>query len=182
MKAIILIVLLSLPLFAIDIELKNGDTEVGDILCQEKGKIALKSGTEVVTIYLKSIKKIGDQKVEGKKKFTVADSLILKKKNEIVFVNGSNDSCVIKLRNNIDKSIIGEQGCASGKSVYFIVENGTYYEAVKFLRDDIFYYLKGMPFTIESKCNTYEKNQITLNGYKGENPPQTKSSKNSFEN
>ncbi len=164
----------------VEIEMKGGDLEIGEPICQSKGKLTLKVGSSTVEVFKKSLRRVGDIEVEGKREFMVHDSLFLKDKNEVSFINSSGDSAVIKLRRP-DHSIVNEQNLSGDGSVIFDVPDGSYYETVKFFRGNKVYFTKGSIFVVESKCTSFAKVDIDLRGYPVENPPLLTSSQKAFE-
>jgi hypothetical protein len=164
----------------LEFEMKDGTIEIGEPICQSKGKVTIKVGSSTVTAYKKSLKRVGDLDVNGAREYMIDDSLFLIEKNEIQFINTSGDSCVVKFRRG-DHSIVAEKSISENGSVYFDIGDGSYYETVQYFRGETIYYSKGLPFLVESKCDSFEKYDITLRGYPNTTPPILKSTKNSFE-
>lgn len=181
MRSIFLVLCTFSFLSATQIILKNDTVYEGDVICQKKGSITLKSEGGTLTILKKSIKSIDSVNYEGARSITIADSLILKNKNELAFINESTDSATIRLRNKIDSSSVGEMTGGPGDTLLFLVPNGEYFETVEYLRGEITYYTKGNSFIISSSCKSYMRQLITIMGYPGTNVPRLKSMKDLFE-
>lgn len=181
MKKLVAFILAVSSLAAVEIELKDGETFNGDVICDLKGKLVIKQGIETISIFKKSIQRIDDVEVAGSRKFMLDESKLLKEKNEIIYSNISRDSLTIRFRDSNTWEILGEKTIAPEKAESFFVPDGSYIETVRYWRDSGEYYLTGAPFTITTDCNSFERYDIELRGYDGDNIPQLKGPKREYE-
>lgn len=165
MKQLLILLSMASLLWAAEILQKNGKTLSGDVICQEKGKIIVKQGNEVVSIYKKSIVSIDSFTVKGKKKFHYPDSLMMSAKNELTLENSCEYPIVVKVRKN-DKTIILEKELNPKESYVSMILNGSYYTTTKYNRPDSTYYITGNRFTFEPPCQKFERLIIELKNQK----------------
>ena len=161
--------------------LKDNAAYYGDIICQKRGALVLKSGKGTITILKKSIAFIDSMSNEGLRSLIIPDSQMVVNKNELSFINESPDTATIRLRHKETDSIVAEGVGIAGDTILFLVPNGTYYETIRYHRQEDTYYLKGHSFTLSTSCGTFAKQEITIKGYSGSNVPKLKSLKDLFE-
>ncbi len=181
MKSIIVLLTLLTTLFAVEIELRDGTIYHGDLIHQTKGKMIFKSKGARLSFYKKSIKRVDSTTVMGKRKFMLPDSLILKERHEILFVNSSTDSVTIKLRNGETGAVLTEKRGASQDTILFPVADGLFSETVKYWNDTTLYYSKGRPFEMSSKLDKFIKQEIELKGYPDGKAPTLKSLERAYD-
>lgn len=188
MKHLILILIFTASVFAVPVLefiMKDGKMESGQLICENKGRLTLKtSNSGTVSIWKKSIKSFGDKEIAGEREFILGDSLMLVNKNEIAFMITTTDAARIKLREVLldgSEKLIGEQTGASGDTVKFFVSDGKYYEAVEYTRGDTAkYYGIGAAFEMKSGCETFKKADIELRGFPGQQVPKLKGDEMKF--
>lgn len=181
MKSLLLILALSSILFSVELTMKDGEIISGDLICENKGKLTLRDKNQTITIFKKSIAKVDTIDLEGKRKFMLGDEYMLKEKNELIFINSSADSLTIRLRDSETRKYFTEKSIASGDTVVIPVKDGSYYETVRYWRPNVEYYTEGAPTVIETKCAKFERIEIELKGYKGDNYPKLKGPKIAYE-
>ena len=168
--------------------LHDGEVITGWLICENQGRLTLKtqeSGT--VSVWKRSIKLFGDEDItgRGRREFMLGEEHTLVNKNEIAFIIDTRDAARVRLRRILpDGSVVlfGEQSGVSGDTLIFLVPDGRFYEAVEYTRGDtINYYGFGAPFDLNSRCNTFEKREISLRGFAGENIPQLRGDKMRFQ-
>jgi hypothetical protein len=178
MKILLISLLIPICAFALEFTLKDGTRVSGDLICENKGNLTLKSGSELISFYKKSIKFFNGQDISGAREFILGDSLIVKNKNEIIFIVATNDNVRIKLREVLPSGseiLLGEKSGVSGDSIKFEVKDALYYESVEYTRGDTAkYYMNGAFFEMKNKCEKFSKAEITLNGAIGANIPKLK--------
>jgi len=187
MKYLLLTLIFTASIFAapiLEFTMKDGKVEKGQLICEFKGRLTLKtdnSGT--VSFFKKSIKMFGEQNVAGEREFILGDSLMLVNKNEIAFIISTADAARIKLRKilpNGDEELLGEQSGIQGDTLTFFVPDGKFYEAVEYTRGDAKYFMIGSPFEMISKCESFKKVEIDLRGAIGDRIPQLKGDEMKF--
>ena len=177
MRLILILFITLSNLFATEIELKNGDLIEGNIIYQNRGKVVIKDGSSIVSIYKKSIKRYDSTNVEGTRKLLFPDSMIVKDKNEVIIINNSSDTATVKLRKSASKDVVAQDTLTQADTTVFMVSDGSYYETVKFKNGNKEYYTKGRSFEISSKENSFSKVELELKGYSDENYPKLKGPK-----
>ena len=183
MRRFLILVFVPLCAFALEFTLKDGTHVFGDLICESKGSLTLKNGNETVSIYKKSIKLYGEQDISGAREFTVGGEFIVKNKNEITFIVATNDDARVKLREILPdggEKLLGEKSGVSGDTIKFEVCDGKYYESVEYTRNGENYYQNSAPFEIKSKCDKFDKAEISLLGFRGEQIPKLKSEAQKF--
>ncbi len=177
MKMSMLVVMAVVSLFAIEIELKDGVIVKGDLLCEGKGSLTLKDGSETVQLFKKSMKRVDTLDVSKSRKFMLGEEYVLVEKNELIYINSSPDSLLMRFRDGETRKVITEKTIASGDSVIVYVGDGSFFETARYWSEGREYYTAGSPFSLETKCDEFEKYEIELKGYAGDNPPQLKGPK-----
>lgn len=183
MRKFLILIFVPLCAFALEFTLKDGTYVSGDLICENKGSLTLKNGGETVSIYKKSIKLYNGQDISGAREFMVGGEFIVKNKNEIIFVVAASDGVRVKLREILpdgSEKLFGEKSGVSGDTIKFEVPDGKYYESVEYARGDEKYYQTSAPFEIKSKCDKFEKVEISLLGFRGEQVPKLKSEAQKF--
>jgi len=183
MRRFLILVFVPLCVFALEFTLKDGTHVSGDLICESKGSLTLKNRDETVSIYKKSIKLYGEQDISGAREFTVGNEFIVKNKNEVTFIVATNDDVRVKLREILPdggEKLLGEKSGVSGDTIKFEVSDGKYYESVEYTRNGENYYQTSAPFEIKSKCDKFEKVEISLLGFRGEQIPKLKSEAQKF--
>jgi hypothetical protein len=183
MKKILILALIPICVFALEFVLKEGEIVTGDLICENKGKLTVKSGSETVSFFKKSIKIYNGEDISGIREFVIGDSLILKNKNEIIFIVETSDAARIRLRQILPEGgevLIDEKSGVSGEHIRFDVPDGVFYESVEYTRGDQKYYINSAPFEIVNKCDKFSKREISLRGAIGENIPKLKSDEVKF--
>lgn len=181
MKIVISILVMLAAVTAVELELKDGSLVIGEVICEEKGKLVLKDGDETVSVYKKSIRRADTIVVEGSRKFMLGEEHILRDKNELIFINGSRDSLTLRLRKRETFERFAEKTLGPGDSAMVAVPDGIFFETVKYWRDNGEYHITGAPYLIETKCGTFSRLEVELKGYAGESFPQLKGPKRDFE-
>ncbi len=181
MKQIFILLLIVLVTNGVELELRKGDLLHGELICESKGSLTLKDGSSTVQIFKKSIMRVDSLDVSKSRKFTLGEQYMLIEKNELIYINSSRDSIEIHFRDGISRGVISEKYLGSGDSVTVYVADGSFSETVKYWSEGREYYTEGTPFVVESKCNEFEKLEIELKGYTGDNPPQLKGPKRAHE-
>ncbi|MDR0303844.1 MAG: hypothetical protein LBH98_03615 [Chitinispirillales bacterium] len=174
MKKFLILTLIPLCVFAIEFTLKDGTYVSGDLICENKGSLTLKNGNETISIFKKSIKLYDGQDISGIREFILGDNLIVKNKNEIIFIVTTSDDARVKLREVLsdgDEKLLGEKSGVCGDTVKFYVPDGKYYESVEYTRGGEKYYQTSAPFEMKSKCDKFAKAEISLLGFRGEQIP-----------
>ena len=167
--------------FATTITLKDGSSYSGQLICQKRTTITLKTPEGTLSLGVRTIATIDSTSYEGAKKLVLPQGVLDPRRNEIAYINYSIDSITIRLRDSSD-TMVDEKSGAPGDTLIFIVDNGIFYETVQFHRGDLTYYLKGQKFNVTAPCNSFQKLEISLKGSpKGVKPPQLKSLKNLFD-
>lgn len=157
MKQLLLIILLFASLSALEIELTAGDTIRGDLIHQTKGKFFVKSGSEVVSIFKRSIRTVDGVTVKGKKSFVLPDSLLLTDKNELTIQNKSGVPILLKLRNRNTHQVVTEEKMNHNEQRVCNLPDGEYYTTTRFERPDSTYFITGKPIILQSKPETFVK-------------------------
>lgn len=181
MKVLLSILTLASLLFSVELTMKDGEIISGDLICENKGNLILRDGNQTISIFKKSIAKVDTMDVAGTRKFTLGDEYMLKEKNELIFINSSDDSLTIRLRDSETRKYFSEKSLASGDTVVVPVKDGSYYETVRYWRPNVEYYTEGTPTVIETKCDKFERIEIELRGYKGDTYPKLKGPKIAYE-
>ena len=176
MKKLLVLILLPICIFAsLEFTLRDGEVIRGDLICETKGNLTLKSGNGTISVFKKSIRLYKEQDITGLREFILGDSLILRNKNEIFFIIETIDDARIKLREILpdgSEMLIGEKSGVVGDTLKFFVPDGKYYEAVEYTRADTAkYYGFGTNFDIKTKCDKFAKTEISLRGFAGERIP-----------
>jgi len=184
MKKILILLVCPICIFAaLNFVLRDGEIISGDLICENKGRLTLKSGVGTVSVFKKSIKQFGEKDIVGEREFILGDSLILKDKNEIFFVITTQDAARLKLREVLSdgsEKLIGEKSGNSGDTLKFFVPDGRFYESVEHTRGEAKYYMNGASFEMKSKCESFEKVEIELKGFPGRDVPVLKSEERKF--
>ncbi|MCL1946562.1 MAG: hypothetical protein FWF51_06430 [Chitinivibrionia bacterium] len=184
MKKILILIAIPICVFAsLNFVLKDGETISGDLICENKGKLTLKSGGGTVSVFKKSIKQFGERDIVGEREFILGDSLILKDKNEIFFVITTQDAARVKLREILadgSEKLIGEKSGNFGDTLKFFVPDGRFYESIEHTRGETKYYMNGGSFEMKSKCDSFEKVEIELKGFPGREVPVLKVDERKF--
>jgi len=181
-KFILLIALIVSYSVAVKITIKDGTIYNGDVIFENKGSVVIKeyNSSSTVSIYKKSIQKVNDKDIAGARKFMFGDSLILKNKNDLLYINSSNDTISIKIREYPSKEIFITDTIPPHDSIKVAVPDGSYYETVKYYNKDKVYYTKGRVVTIETKPKKFKVIKVDLKGY-GDNYPNLKGPKMEYE-
>jgi len=187
-KTSILLLVLAFCAFAVaklEFTLKDGEVISGQLICENKGRLTLKTANSgTVSVWKKSIKFFGGRNIEGEREFILGDSLLLVNKNEIAFVISTRDAARVKLREILadgTEKLIGEQSGVSGDTLIFSIPDGKYYEAVEYTRGDTAkYYGIGGAFEMKSKCESFKKTEISLQGFPGETIPKLRGDEQKF--
>lgn len=162
MKAILTLLLMSSLLCALEVELTNGDTLHGVCIHQSKGKITLKSNREVISLYKKSIYRVDTTIVKGMKKYSLPASEILKEKNDLIIRNRSGYPVYVKVRDKINRSIIGESAIEDNKDFALLVTDGEFYTTTRFDRPDSTFYITGKPLLFQTKEDKFDIQEFEL--------------------
>lgn len=181
MKSLFLLLSLASLLFSVELTLKDGEVISGDLICENKGQLILRDKNEVISIFKKSVAKVDTLNVEGTRRFMLGDEYMLKEKNELIFINSSEDSLTIRLRDSETRKYFTEKSLAAGDTVVIPVADGSFYETVRYWRPNVEYYTEGTPTVIETKCDKFERIEIELRGYKGDTYPKLKGPKIAYE-
>jgi len=184
MKNLLILILVPLFVFALEFTFKDGSVVSGDLICESKGNLTIKSGNETISFFKKSIKLYNGQDISNLREFILGDSLILKDKNEIFFIVTTNDDARVKLREILpdgSEKLFDEKSGLSGDTVKFLVPDGRYYEAVEYTRGDTAkYYGIGAAFDMKNKCDKFAKVEISLRGFPGDKIPKLKGDEQKF--
>ena len=178
---ILLLLLLTTLVSATTITLKDGSSYTGQIICQKRSSITLKTAEGTVSFVVRAISHIDSTSYEDAKKLILPEGTLDPLRNEIAYINTSIDTVTIRLRDS-SKAMVAELSGAPGDTISFTTDNGIFFESVQYHRGDLTYYLKGQKFNLTAPCNSFQKLEITLKGSpKGVKPPQLKSLKNLFD-
>jgi len=181
-QAVLLICTLVIGSSAFEIEMRDGEIIQGELLWESSGKLILKSGTETVTVFKRSLARIDTIDMEGKRSVMLGEEYILRDKNEIIYFNTSSDSLTIRFRESDGWRIITEKHLAPNDTVVINVPNGEYLETVRFWRPDgVEYFSEGVPFIIDADEKSFERYEFEMKGYEGDTYPTLSGPKRAFQ-
>lgn len=181
MRILLLLLLFVTVTAASTITLKDDSSYEGQIICQKRTTITMKTAQGTIGFMVRTIKSIDSLSMENAKKIVLPQGTVDPKRNEIRYINSSIDTVTIRLRDST-KAMVGEANGAPGDTISFVTDNGVFFESVQYHRGVNTYYLKGHSFNVSAPCNSFQKLDIVLHGAPaGSRPPQLKSLKNLFD-
>ncbi len=182
MKMIAIAIAFVVTCSAVEIEMRDGEIITGDLLWESSGKMILKSGTETVTVFKRSLARIDTIDMEGRRSVMLGEEFILQDRNEILYFNSSSDSLTIRFRESDGWRIIDEINLAPSDSVVVNVPNGQYLETVRYWRPNgVEYYSESPSFIIDADEKSFERFEFELKGYEGDTYPTLNGPKRAFE-
>ncbi len=182
MKMIAIVFTLVVMCSAVEIEMRDGEIISGDLLWESSGKMILKSGTETVTVFKRSLARIDTIDMEGRRSVMLGEEFILQDRNEILYFNSSSDSLTIRFREADGWRIISELNIGPSDSVTIMVPNGQYLETIRYWRPDgVEYFSESPSFIVDADEKSFERFEFELKGYEGDTYPTLNGPKRAFQ-